>query len=241
MWTQPSRGPTWRTGVSCPETPSPSGGGSPSPWAGQRQPSRHSRTTCERLRAPDSCSRSWDVRCTSSATPSASAVSRSAGSCFARSPSRASPRSIACCGGSPDLGWWRSCSRSRSSCSATRCAWAFPAIALLVAWQAAAVTPLRAAIARRAGHVASIALLVATGSGALLTFQHLTGTGDLTDTSYGRLIVAKLATLILVLTLAMAARWKGIGAPERWWQRELAALVAVLLLAAVLVSLPPPA
>jgi len=63
----------------------------------------------------------------------------------------------------------------------------------------------RAAIARRAGRVASIALLVATGSGALLTFQHLTGTGDLTDTSYGRLIVAKLATLILVLTLAMAA------------------------------------
>jgi len=103
------------------------------------------------------------------------------------------------------------------------------------------VTKLRAAIARRAGRVASIALLVATGSGALLAFQHLTGTGDLTDTSYGRLIVAKLATLILVLTLAMAARWKGIGAPEPWWQRELAALVAVLLLAAVLVSLPPPA
>src|SRR5256885_11164970 len=119
--------------------------------------------------------------------------------------------------------------------------WVGTVIALLVAWKAAGVTQLRAAIARRAGRVASIALLVATGSGALLTFQHLTGTGDLTDTSYGRLIVAKLATLILVLTLAMAARWKGIGAPERWWQRELAALVAVLLLAAVLVSLPPPA
>jgi copper transport protein len=119
--------------------------------------------------------------------------------------------------------------------------WVGTVIALLVAWQAAGVTQLRAAIARRAGRVASIALLVATGSGALLTFQHLTGTGDLTDTSYGRLIVAKLATLILVLTLAMAARWKVIGAPERWWQRELAALVAVLLLAAVLVSLPPPA
>jgi len=119
--------------------------------------------------------------------------------------------------------------------------WVGTVIALLVAWQAAGVTQLRAAIARRAGRVASIALLVATGSGALLAFQHLTATGDLTDTSYGRLIVAKLATLILVLTLAMAARWKGIGAPERWWQRELAALVAVLLLAAVLVSLPPPA
>jgi copper transport protein len=32
------------------------------------------------------------------------------------------------CGGSPDLGWWRSSSRSRSWCSATRCAWAFRAM-----------------------------------------------------------------------------------------------------------------
>ena len=102
--------------------------------------------------------------------------------------------------------------------------WVGTVIALLVAWQSAGVIQLRAAIARRAGRVASIALLVGTGSGALLTFQHLTGPGDLTDTSYGRLIVAKLATLILVLTLALAARWKGIGASERWWQRELAAL-----------------
>jgi len=45
----------------------------------------------------------------------------------------------------------------------------------------------------------------------------------------------------VVLALAMAARRKGVGAPERWWQGELAALVAVLLLAAALVSLPPPA
>src|SRR5947199_104144 len=184
---------------------------------------------------------------------SASAVSRSAGSCFARSASRASPRSIGRCGGSPDLGWWRSCSRSRSWCSASRCAWAFRAvptcwatwvgtvIALLVAWRAAAVTPLRAAIARRAGHVAAITLLVAIGSGTLLSFQHLTGTGDLASTFYGRVIVAKVAALIVILAFASAGRRKGVGAPERWWQGELAALIAVLLLAAVLVSLPPPA
>jgi len=119
--------------------------------------------------------------------------------------------------------------------------WVGTVIALLVAWQAA-VSP-SCARPSRDGRGASRALRSWSRreSGALLTFQHLTGTGDLTDTSYGRLIVAKLATLILVLTLAMAARWKSIGAPERWWQRELAALVAVLLLAAVLVSLPPPA
>jgi len=119
--------------------------------------------------------------------------------------------------------------------------WVGVVIALLVAWRAAGVTTFRAAIAGRAGRVATSALLVAMGSGTLLSFQHLTGTGDLVRTFYGRVIVAKLATLIVVLALAMAARRKGVGAPERWWQGELAALVAVLLLAAALVSLPPPA
>ena len=119
--------------------------------------------------------------------------------------------------------------------------WVGTVIALLVAWRAAAVTPLRAAIARRAGHVAAIALLVATGSGTLLSFQHLKGTGDLASTFYGRVIVAKVAALIVILVFASAGRRKGAGAPERWWQGELAALIAVLLLAAVLVSLPPPA
>ena len=120
--------------------------------------------------------------------------------------------------------------------------WVGVLIALLVAWRTVDVTLLRTAIARQVGRVAGIALLVAMGSGALLTFQHLTGAGDLTSTSYGRLIMAKLATLILVLALTMVARWrKGIGAPEPWWQGELAALVAVLLLAAALVSMPPPA
>jgi putative copper export protein len=119
--------------------------------------------------------------------------------------------------------------------------WVGTVIALLVAWRAAGVVPLRAAIARRAGRVAAIALLVAMGSGTLLSFQHLTGTGDLASTFYGRVIVAKVATLIVILAFASAGRRKGVGAPEQWWQAELAALVAVLLLAAVLVSLPPPA
>jgi copper transport protein len=119
--------------------------------------------------------------------------------------------------------------------------WVGTVIVLLVAWRAAGVTPLRAAFARRAGRIATIALLVAVGSGTVLSFQHLTGTSDLARTLYGRVIVAKLATLVVVLALALAGRRNGVDAPDRWWQAELAALVAVLLLAAVLVSLPPPA
>jgi len=119
--------------------------------------------------------------------------------------------------------------------------WVGVVIALLVAWRVASVATWRGALAKRAGRVATIALLVAVGSGALLSFQHLTGAGDLATTSYGRVIVTKLATLIVVLALAMAARRGGGGAPEPWWRGELAALVALLLLAAALVSLPPPA
>ena len=119
--------------------------------------------------------------------------------------------------------------------------WVGTVIALLVAWRAAGVTPLRVAIARRAGPVAATALLVAMGSGTVLSFQHLTGTGDLESTFYGRVILAKIAALIVILVFASASRRKGVGAPDRWWQGELATLIAVLLLAAVLVSLPPPA
>src|SRR2546428_701086 len=111
--------------------------------------------------------------------------------------------------------------------------WVGTVIALLVAWQAAGVTQLRAAIARRAGRVASIALLVATGSGALLTFQHLTGTGDLASTFYGRVIVAKVAALIVILALASPRRRQGGGAPQRWWPGGRAPLIPELPLAAV--------
>jgi len=119
--------------------------------------------------------------------------------------------------------------------------WVGVVIALLVVWRAADVAPARAAIAARTGRVATIALLVAMASGTVLSFQHLTGPGDLARTLYGRVIVTKVATLIVVVALAMAARRNGVAAPERWWRGELAGLVAVLLLAAALVSLAPPA
>jgi len=86
-----------------------------------------------------------------------------------------------------------------------------------------------------------MALLVAMASGTVLSCQHLTGTGDLARTLYGRVIVTKVATLVVVVALAMAARRNGVTAPERWWRGELAGLAAVLLLAAALVSLAPPA
>jgi len=119
--------------------------------------------------------------------------------------------------------------------------WVGVVIALLVAWRVERVATLRGALAKRAGRIATIALLVVIGSGALLSFQHLGEPGDLATTSYGRMIVAKLITLIVVLAFAMAARRGGGRASERWWRGELAALVALLLLAAALVSLPPPA
>ena len=60
--------------------------------------------------------------------------------------------------------------------------WVGTVIALLVVWRDVGVTPLRAAIARRSGRVAATALLVAMGSGTVLSFHHLTGVGDLANT-----------------------------------------------------------
>jgi copper transport protein len=117
--------------------------------------------------------------------------------------------------------------------------WVGVVIALVVVRPVVSVASLRAVLARRTGRVATVAVLVVVASGALLSFQHLTGTDDLATSSYGRFILAKLATLIAVLGLAMGARV--VRAPERWWWAELAALVGVLLLAAALVSLAPPA
>jgi copper transport protein len=103
------------------------------------------------------------------------------------------------------------------------------------------VSSLRQTVIARAGRAAAAAAVVAIGTGALLTFQHLAHWSDLTSTAYGRVLVAKLAALMLVLAFAATARRRAVRAPERWWRREIAGLIALLLLAAALMSLTPPA
>jgi hypothetical protein len=53
-------------------------------------------------------------------------------------------------------------------------------------------------------------------------------------------LLAKMSLVALAVLLGRAALRPRGSARQRWWRREIAALAAVLALAGLLVSLPPP-
>jgi copper transport protein len=84
--------------------------------------------------------------------------------------------------------------------------------------------------ARRFGTVALGCFLALAASGALLALAHLRGPGDLVTTAYGAVLAVKLAAVAAAALIAL------LGARRL----EALALSGVLVLAALLVSLPPP-
>jgi putative copper export protein len=70
--------------------------------------------------------------------------------------------------------------------------------------------------------------------------QRLTQPGDLLTTAYGRTLLAKVAAVCGALVLARLGMHAQPARRLWWWRWELAALLAVLVLAGVLVSLAPP-
>jgi putative copper export protein len=83
---------------------------------------------------------------------------------------------------------------------------------------------------RRFGAVALGCFLTLAASGALLALAHLRGPGDLVTTAYGVVLAAKLGAVAAAALIAL------LGARRV----EALALSGVLVLAALLVSLPPP-
>ncbi|HKV43249.1 MAG TPA: hypothetical protein VJT32_01015, partial [bacterium] len=73
-----------------------------------------------------------------------------------------------------------------------------------------------------------------------MAVQHLAGVSSLLGTAYGRALAAKLGVLLVVVLLAWAATHAQTDRRRGWWVREAAALLAVLALAGLLASLPPP-
>jgi copper transport protein len=84
--------------------------------------------------------------------------------------------------------------------------------------------------ARRFGRVAVACFLTLVASGALLALAHLRGPGDLATSAYGAVLVLKVAAVAAAALIAL------LGGRRL----EALALSGVLLLAALLVSLPPP-
>ena len=74
----------------------------------------------------------------------------------------------------------------------------------------------------------------------MLAGLHLVFPPDLLTTPYGRLLAIKIAALLLPLLFALFAQRRSRLSRERWWQLEGGALFGILILAALLVSLPPP-
>jgi putative copper resistance protein D len=83
---------------------------------------------------------------------------------------------------------------------------------------------------RRFGAVALACFLTLAASGALLVGAHLRGPGDLFTSAYAAVLALKVAAVAAALAIAL------LGARRL----EALALGGVLVLAALLVSLPPP-
>jgi copper transport protein len=103
---------------------------------------------------------------------------------------------------------------------------------------------------------ATTAVITLVVGGVLLTWDHLDGVGDLTTTSYGRVLLAKLVVVGLVLIVAALCRAHVrdcLRAPARldgtaiarplvmWAGVEVGLLAAVLVITTVLVTRVPPA
>jgi putative copper export protein len=83
-------------------------------------------------------------------------------------------------------------------------------------------------------------LVVLASSGTAMAIQHLAAPADFLVTPYGRTMSAKLALFLAALALALAGFRASPEGRRRWWQREAVVFLGILVLAGLLVSLPPP-
>lgn len=118
--------------------------------------------------------------------------------------------------------------------------WAGGLVALLGVWRLLERSTNRDALLRRFGRLAALCLALLVATGAVMTLLRLKVAGDLSSTAYGRTLVVKLAMVAAAVLLAYAGRRAMLRRRLRWWSMEAASLAAVLVLAGLLVSLPPP-
>ncbi len=115
--------------------------------------------------------------------------------------------------------------------------WAGGGLALVTIWPPACR---RALLVARFGRAALASLVILASSGTAMAIQHLGTPADLFATPYGRTLSAKLALFLAALLLALAGFRASPEGRLRWWTREAVVLLGILVLAGLLVSLPPP-
>ncbi len=119
-------------------------------------------------------------------------------------------------------------------------AWVGGVTALLRVWRLPEIAGARREVTARVAGMSTAALSVLLVTGVVMAVQHLAGPVDLLTNAYGRTLSVKLGMVCLVLLLAFAATRRSPALRAAWWTREAAALFGVLVLAGLLVSLPPP-
>jgi copper transport protein len=119
-------------------------------------------------------------------------------------------------------------------------AWVGGLFALLAIWTMPDLEGQRGVVAERFGRLAAASLLVLAATGQAMAVLYLTRPADLITTPYGRALLAKSAVLLVAVLLAVAGTRPGQADRQLWWRREAVALLVLLVLAGLLVSLPPP-
>jgi copper transport protein len=106
----------------------------------------------------------------------------------------------------------------------------------------------KAEVVRRFSLIASFALIAVAATGVARSAGELSAWGDLTATSYGQAVLAKIALTLLIAGFAAVNHWRNVAAAaadlrplRKAGSSEVALAVCTLAVAALLGSLPPPA
>jgi copper transport protein len=118
--------------------------------------------------------------------------------------------------------------------------WVGGLVALLSVWRYTELNRKRDALVSRFGRVATLSLAWLVASGAVMSLLHLSQLSDLLTTSYGRTLTLKILLLPVILLLALLGARTYHHHQLRWWALEVIVLAGILILAGILVSLPPP-
>ncbi len=105
----------------------------------------------------------------------------------------------------------------------------------MAVWLGGLAVAIMAPADRKIGRSMTISLAGIAASGLAMALVHLSAPGELASTAYGQALLGKQIPVLLALALGwLAAKRLGL------WRAEAGALVAVIGLAGLLVSLPPP-
>lgn len=118
--------------------------------------------------------------------------------------------------------------------------WLGGLVSLVYVWNLPQVEGQKEKLIRRFGRVAAIALGWLVVSGILMSWLRLAGPANWLSSLYTQTLLVKLVVLAAVIAVAGYGLRYAKLRQRSWWLGELGLLVAIITLAGLLISLPPP-